>query len=101
MHAPPPPGWTEFTIMMECTPESGLCQSICTPSSVGEIGGFVLPFQLENTLKLWWQGQQNILHITVAVSKQDWDIYSFLGVVYAVLNNVFEAVHLFLIRARS
>jgi hypothetical protein len=26
----PSPGWAEFTIMMECTPESGHCQSICT-----------------------------------------------------------------------
>jgi hypothetical protein len=26
--------WAEFTIMMECTPESGHCQSICNLSSV-------------------------------------------------------------------
>jgi hypothetical protein len=31
---PPSPGWAEFTIMMECTPESCHCHSICTFSSV-------------------------------------------------------------------
>ncbi len=31
---PHSPDWAEFTIMMECTPESGHCQSICTLSSV-------------------------------------------------------------------
>jgi hypothetical protein len=31
VHPPPfPEGWAEFTIMMECTPESGHFQSICT-----------------------------------------------------------------------
>ncbi len=35
MHPPPSPGWAEFTITMECTSESGHCQSICTLSSVG------------------------------------------------------------------
>jgi len=34
VHSPPTPDWAEFTIMMECTPESGHCQSICTHSSV-------------------------------------------------------------------
>ncbi len=24
----PPPGWADFTIMMECTPESGFCHSV-------------------------------------------------------------------------
>jgi hypothetical protein len=28
------PDWAEFNIMMECTPETGHCQSICTLSSV-------------------------------------------------------------------
>jgi hypothetical protein len=34
---PPPPlaGWAEFTIMMECSSESGHCQSTCNLSSVG------------------------------------------------------------------
>ncbi len=27
---PPSPGWANFSIMMECTPESGLCPSVCT-----------------------------------------------------------------------
>ncbi len=26
----PSPGWANFSIMMECTPESGLCYSVCT-----------------------------------------------------------------------
>jgi hypothetical protein len=31
--APPPsPGWADFTIMMECTPESSHCHSVCTLS---------------------------------------------------------------------
>ncbi len=38
-HTPPgSPGWAEFTIMMECTSESGHCQSICTLSPVGYRG---------------------------------------------------------------
>jgi hypothetical protein len=28
--APPSLGWVDFTIMMECTPESGNCNSVCT-----------------------------------------------------------------------
>ncbi len=27
---PHPTGWADFTLMMECTPESGLCHSVCT-----------------------------------------------------------------------
>jgi hypothetical protein len=27
---PPSPGWADFTIMMECTSESGYCHSVCT-----------------------------------------------------------------------
>ncbi len=28
-HAPPaPPAWADFTLMMECTPESGHCHSV-------------------------------------------------------------------------
>jgi hypothetical protein len=27
---PPPPAWADFSIMMECTPESGNCHSVCT-----------------------------------------------------------------------
>jgi len=34
VHLQPSPGWAEFTIMMERTPESGYCQSICITSSV-------------------------------------------------------------------
>jgi hypothetical protein len=30
----PLPGWDEFTIMLECTPENGHRQYICTLSSV-------------------------------------------------------------------
>jgi hypothetical protein len=26
----PTPGWANFSIMMECTPESGHCPSVCT-----------------------------------------------------------------------
>jgi hypothetical protein len=32
---PPSPGWAEFTIMMECTPENGHCQYIYTLATVG------------------------------------------------------------------
>jgi hypothetical protein len=28
--APPSPGCADFTIMLECTPESGNCNSVCT-----------------------------------------------------------------------
>jgi hypothetical protein len=34
MGGAPSPVWAEFTIMMECTPESGHCQPICSLSSV-------------------------------------------------------------------
>jgi hypothetical protein len=27
---PPSPGWTDFSFMMECTPESGHCHFVCT-----------------------------------------------------------------------
>jgi hypothetical protein len=27
---PPTPGWPDVTIMMECSPESGHCHSVCT-----------------------------------------------------------------------
>jgi hypothetical protein len=27
---PPVPGWANFSIMMECTPESGHCHSVCS-----------------------------------------------------------------------
>ncbi len=31
VHRPPPsPAWANFTLMMECTPESGRCHSVCT-----------------------------------------------------------------------
>jgi hypothetical protein len=31
VHPPPPSlGWADFTLMMECTPESGHCHSVCT-----------------------------------------------------------------------
>jgi hypothetical protein len=29
MHRPPLPGWADFTIMMECQPESVHCHSVC------------------------------------------------------------------------
>jgi hypothetical protein len=28
VNPPPPPAWTDFSIMMECTPESGRCHSV-------------------------------------------------------------------------
>jgi hypothetical protein len=28
MYPPPSPGWAKFSIMMECTPESGRCYSV-------------------------------------------------------------------------
>jgi len=28
VHPPPSPGWADFTIMKECTPESGHCHSV-------------------------------------------------------------------------
>ncbi len=34
VHPPPSPGWDEFTIMMECTPESGHHLSTFNLSSV-------------------------------------------------------------------
>ncbi len=34
VHPPPISSWVEFTIMMECSPESVHCLSICTLSSV-------------------------------------------------------------------
>jgi hypothetical protein len=30
VHPSPSPGGANFSIMMECTPESGLCHSVCT-----------------------------------------------------------------------
>ncbi len=27
---PPPPAWANFSIVMKCTPGSGLCHSVCT-----------------------------------------------------------------------
>ncbi len=30
MHHPPPAAMANFSIMMECTPESGHCHSVCT-----------------------------------------------------------------------
>ncbi len=30
MHPPPSHAWANFSIMMECMPESGLCHSVCT-----------------------------------------------------------------------
>ncbi len=28
VHPPPSPGWADFSVMMECTPESGNCHSV-------------------------------------------------------------------------
>jgi hypothetical protein len=30
VHPLPSPGWANFSITMECTPESGHCHSVCT-----------------------------------------------------------------------
>ncbi len=30
LHPPPSTGWADFTIMVECTPENGYCNSLCT-----------------------------------------------------------------------
>jgi hypothetical protein len=32
LHPPPTPAWANFSIMMECTPESGRCHSVCLTS---------------------------------------------------------------------
>jgi len=29
VHPPPYPGWANFSIIMECTPKSGHCHSVC------------------------------------------------------------------------
>jgi hypothetical protein len=34
LHPSPSPGWANFSIMMECTPESGNCHSVCTLCAV-------------------------------------------------------------------
>ncbi len=42
MHPPTSPGWTDFTIMVECTPGSGHCLSVCilwVPHSPGSEWG--------------------------------------------------------------
>jgi len=35
VHPPPSPGWADFTIMMECTPESGHCQFVYSVEHTG------------------------------------------------------------------
>ncbi len=30
VYPPPPPAWANFSIMIECPPESGRCHSVCT-----------------------------------------------------------------------
>jgi hypothetical protein len=44
VHPPPSPAWANFTLMMECTPESSRCYSVY---SVVRPTGFSLPFNTD------------------------------------------------------
>jgi hypothetical protein len=72
---PPSPGWADFSIMMEFTPESGRCHSVCvlcgSESSKGggcglwkEGSDTVYVWQLTFAVLIWnslglWRGQQS------------------------------------------